>query len=154
VGCFGPLKTAYRGQVEQLYRGGANTVGKQHFTLLYSRARDTAFTVRNIKSGWSKAGLVPFNPDRALWEIQKPQTGFPGEPVAQTANTTIPCPPLDEPLPTPITSEKLRSLCVKIEEDCHKLEAPSHHQLQKLAHAAERAFADRALLLDENMLLF
>jgi hypothetical protein len=48
----------------------------------------------------------------------------------------------------------LRSLCVKIEEDCHKLEGPSHHQLQKLAHAAERAFADRALLLDESMLLF
>jgi DDE superfamily endonuclease len=32
VGVFGPLKTAYREQVEQLYRGGANTVGKQHFT--------------------------------------------------------------------------------------------------------------------------
>jgi DDE superfamily endonuclease len=79
VGDFGPLKTAYREQVEQLYRGGANTVGKQ---LLYSPARDTAFTVRNIKSGWSKAGLVPFNPDRVLQGIQKPQTGFPGEPVA------------------------------------------------------------------------
>ena len=39
VGVFGPLKTAYREQVEQLYRGGAGTVGKQHFMLLYSRAR-------------------------------------------------------------------------------------------------------------------
>lgn len=74
--------------------------------------------------------------------------------MAQTAIIIIPCPPLDEPLPTPTTSEKLRSLCVKIEEDCYKLERPGHHQLQKLAHAAERAFADRALLFDENMLLF
>jgi hypothetical protein len=37
VGIFGPLEIAYREQVENLYRGGANTVGKQHFTYLYSR---------------------------------------------------------------------------------------------------------------------
>jgi hypothetical protein len=63
IGVFGPLKTAYREQVERWYRGGANTVGKQHFTSLYSRARDVAFTPRNIKSGWSKTGLYPFNPE-------------------------------------------------------------------------------------------
>lgn len=51
VGVFAPLKAAYREQVEKLYRGGANTVGKQHFTLLYSRAREQALTSRNIKSG-------------------------------------------------------------------------------------------------------
>ena len=32
VGVFAPLKVAYRDQVERLYRGGANTVGKEHFT--------------------------------------------------------------------------------------------------------------------------
>lgn len=32
VGVFGPLKTAYRERIEELYRGRANTVGKQHFT--------------------------------------------------------------------------------------------------------------------------
>jgi hypothetical protein len=31
---------------------------------------------------------------------------------------------------------------------------PGKHRLQKLAHAAEKAFTDRALLLDENRLLF
>jgi hypothetical protein len=75
VAVFGPLKAAYRKQVEQLYRGGANMVGKQHFTLLYSRARAMAITPRNIKSGWSKCGLFPFDPDRVLGEIQKPQEG-------------------------------------------------------------------------------
>src|SRR2546421_5138710 len=39
IGVFGPLKVAYRDQVERLYRGGANTVGKEHFTSLYSSAR-------------------------------------------------------------------------------------------------------------------
>jgi hypothetical protein len=42
VAVFGPLKTAYREQVERLFRGGAGTIGKQHFMLLYSRARVTA----------------------------------------------------------------------------------------------------------------
>jgi hypothetical protein len=73
VGVFDQLKTAYREQVEQLYRGGANTVGKQHFTFLYSRARETAFTARNIKSDWSKTGLYPFNPDKVLESIKRPQ---------------------------------------------------------------------------------
>jgi hypothetical protein len=53
-------KTAYREQAERLFRGGANMIGKQHFTLLYDRARTVAFTPRNIKSGWfnSWTGLV------------------------------------------------------------------------------------------------
>jgi hypothetical protein len=50
VGVFGPLQTAYREQVEQLYRGVAGVVGKQHFTLLYSHARKAAFTQSNIMS--------------------------------------------------------------------------------------------------------
>jgi hypothetical protein len=69
IGVFGPLKAAYRDQVERLYRGGANTVGKDHFTSLYSPVRDKVLTSRNIKAGWIKAGLVPFNPGRVLRDI-------------------------------------------------------------------------------------
>jgi hypothetical protein len=72
VGVFGPLKAAYREQVERLYRGRANTVGKQHFISLYSRAREQVLTSRNIKSGWLKTGLYPFSLDRVFKDIQKP----------------------------------------------------------------------------------
>jgi hypothetical protein len=48
-------------------------IRKQHFTLLYERARQKAFTLRNIRSGWTKAGLFPFNPERVLSDIPKPQ---------------------------------------------------------------------------------
>ena len=51
VGVFGPLKTSYREHVEGLYRGGAKTIGKQNFTLVYDQARHTALTPHNIKSG-------------------------------------------------------------------------------------------------------
>jgi DDE superfamily endonuclease len=40
IGVFGPLKAAYRDEAEQFYRRGANTVGKEHFTALYSAARE------------------------------------------------------------------------------------------------------------------
>ncbi|KAK9244194.1 hypothetical protein V1506DRAFT_507773 [Lipomyces tetrasporus] len=116
---FGPLKAAYRDQVERLYRGGANTVGKEHFTSLYS----PALTPRNIKAGWTKAGLCSFNPDRVLRDIQKP-----------LAELTVP--KADE---------------VK---DAHTLDETSKLRLQKLANAAQVSFADCALLLDENRLLF
>ncbi|KAF4631691.1 hypothetical protein G7Y89_g6442 [Cudoniella acicularis] len=36
VGVFVSLKEAYRDEADRLFRGGANTVGKQHFTSLYS----------------------------------------------------------------------------------------------------------------------
>jgi hypothetical protein len=72
VGVFAPLKAAYRDEVERLYRGGANTIGKEHFTYLYSPAREKALTPRNIRAGWNRAGLFPFNSDKVLRNIQKP----------------------------------------------------------------------------------
>jgi hypothetical protein len=151
VGVFGPLKTAYREQVEQLYRGGANTIGKQHFTLLYSRARAVAITPRNIKSSWSKSGLFPFNPDRVLREIQKPQEGD-FSPRTDTIPESNPL--CGETLQTPTTSNTLSLLRSKIEQDIDGLDGLSRFRLQKLSNAAEKAFAERSLLLDDNRLLF
>ena len=72
VGIFGPLKKAYREQVDQLYRGGRqhNRQAALHSSLQPCTCR---ITPRNIKAGWSKCGLFPFNPDRVLGEIQKHQ---------------------------------------------------------------------------------
>ena len=51
VGLFAPLKTAYRDEVERLYRGGLDTVGKEHFTFLYEPARERTITKRK-HHGW------------------------------------------------------------------------------------------------------
>src|SRR5271170_5409012 len=69
VGISGPLRDAYHEQVERLYRGGSNMIGKQHFTLFYDRAHCKAFSSRTITSTWSKSGLLPFNPERMLKDI-------------------------------------------------------------------------------------
>lgn len=54
---------------------------------------------------------------------------------------------------TPITSEGLSKLCIHIDQDIAG-DYPSKAGLKKLVYAAEKAFADRSLLLDENRLLF
>ena len=71
---FARLKEAYRDEANKLLRGGANIVGKQHFTSLYSPAREKAFTKRNITAIWAACGLFPFNPDRVLKKTPKPPT--------------------------------------------------------------------------------
>jgi hypothetical protein len=150
VGVFGPLKAAYREEVERLYRGGAETVGKEHFTSLYSPARERSLTHRNILAGWAKAGLHPLNPDRVLRDIQKPLAEVY---VSQEGKAKVEsCP--QEVLQTPVTSEALTSLRNLIEQDTHMLDEPSKQRLQKLANAAQNSFAERALLFDENQLLF
>jgi hypothetical protein len=66
MGVFGPLKEAYRDQVDRLFQGGANTIGKEHFTSVYSPARARAFTKRNITSAWAACGLFPLNVSRGV----------------------------------------------------------------------------------------
>jgi hypothetical protein len=63
---------AYREQAERLERGGVNTIGKEHFTSLYSPAREKAFTPKNIIASFAASGLFPFNPDRVLRSMLKP----------------------------------------------------------------------------------
>jgi hypothetical protein len=158
VGPFSPLKIAYREQVERLYRGGANHIGKLHFTLLYDRARQKAFTTRNIRSGWKKTGLNPWNPNIVLDTIQRPQTDV------QVQSSTVEkvvmhhrFHTIQHVIETPKTSDNLISLRKDLEACIFKggiLNTPSKVRISKIANAAENAFADRTLLLDDNQLLF
>jgi hypothetical protein len=133
VGVFGPLKAAYREDVERLYRGGASTIGKQHFTSLYYPARQKTLTSRNIKAGWLKAGLRPLNPDRVVNTIQKPLT----EDIPKQGEVNAELCSQSEVLQTPVTAEALTSLRSLIEQDTHMLENPSKWRLQKLVNAAQ-----------------
>jgi hypothetical protein len=149
VSVFGPLKIAYREKVEHLERRGANAVNKEHFVLLYRRARDAALTARNIRSGWSKAGLFPFNPSRVLEGMSAPIEG----PAAQPP--PLGAPQMQEPLSsqtltTPTTTEGVHDLHRIIEEKLGANSTTRDPCLEKLLHATEKAFADRSLFLDEN----
>lgn len=92
---FGRLKAAYREQVNQLERGGVDTISKEHFTSLYTAMRGPKLLLR----GTSRPGLVPFHFGKVL-------KSMPMLPAALTIATSDPvtlCP--QEPvLPTPVTA--------------------------------------------------
>jgi hypothetical protein len=68
-----------------------------------------------------------------------------------------PCDFLHPQLKTPTIAENLLSLCKRIEESIahsKEINGPYKRNIQKLANAAENAFTNQAILLDENLLLF
>jgi hypothetical protein len=155
VGVFAPLKAAYRDEAERLFQGGANTVGKQHFTSLYSPAREKAFTKRNITKAWAACGLFPLNPDRVLRVTPKPpaQSTVADEiRVGSCHQDEVPQTPV-----TPVSAEGLASLHNLIRQDAHTLNGTSIQRLerhvQKLVDAAQISFAERALLYDQKQML-
>jgi hypothetical protein len=148
---FALLKAAYRDQVERLERGGIGTIGKQHFTYLYSPARERAFTKRNILAGWKASGLYPFNPDKILTDIPKPAAKPTAtEPTIPTLRTCEINPCLQgEVIRTLVTLGALTSLHNLITEDTYAEDKISKQRLQrhiqKFANAAQTYFAERAL---------
>jgi hypothetical protein len=153
VGVFIPLKATYQAQVKQLNRGGANTIGKPHFTYLYDQAQQAALTRRNIQSSWAKTGLVPFDPNQVvLRRVQKSRpeihiateiTATPHGPISDGKTVTTP----------PVKLHGFTTLCKQVAADVRTLDPGTQDPMQKLNHTAERAMAERALLLDKNRLL-
>lgn len=156
ISLFGPLKSAYRDQAERLDRGGVGTIGKEHFTCLYSPARKAALTARNIRAGWTKAGLFPFDPARVLRDLPKPveqqAPAAVGREVSRGSAQSVP--------PTPVTPRSVSavaSLHDLIRQDTHSTDEESKQRLQKcvqkLANASKLCFAERGLLQERNKFL-
>lgn len=154
---FARLKEAYRDEADKLLRGGANTVGKQHFTSLYSPAREKAFTKRNITAAWAACGLFPFNPDRVLKKTPKPptQSTVPRADEIQVGSShedEVPQTPV-----TPVSAKGLASLYNLIKQDALMLNEKSipriQRHVQKLTNAAQIFLADGALLNDQVQML-
>ena len=157
VGVFAPLKEAYQDQVDRLFRGGTNTIGKEHFTSVYSPARERAFTKKNITSAWAACGLFPFNPDRVLRKTPKPP---PLLTVSRADDMEVGLCPQDEvpqtPV-TPVTADAVMSLHNLIKQSTYTLNEKSvprlQRYIQKLANASQTSIAYRALLEERNSLM-
>lgn len=153
VAVFAPLKEAYRQLAEQLEQGGINTIGKEHFTYLFSPARERAFTPKNSKAGFAATGLFPFNPDRVLRGIPKPPAELTISRVKQMnvgphPQDTVPQTPV-----TPVSAEGLLSLQnLIIKHDAHALDETSkqnlQRHLQKFTKAAQSSLAKGVLQQD------
>lgn len=70
VGCFSPLKAAYRRLVAENVRLGINHVDKPKFLSIYKQARIEALSTDNIRSGFMATGLVPLDSEQVLSRLQ------------------------------------------------------------------------------------
>ena len=69
IGCFSVLKRSYGHLVEQQMRMGINHIDKLDFLTAYPQARDEAFRPTIVQNAFAAAGLVPYNPDRVLSQL-------------------------------------------------------------------------------------
>lgn len=96
VGCFSPLKRAYRRQAEDSMRNQINHITKPEFLPCFKRAYNAAIIPSNIQGGFRGAGLVPFDPQRVISSLDvKLRTPSPPLPVnnelwqSQTPSNTL-----------------------------------------------------------------
>jgi hypothetical protein len=69
VGCFGPLKTAFSKQNQDLIRNHIFHVRKVDFLATFHTAFQASFTQQNIKAGFKGSGLHPFDPEAVLSQL-------------------------------------------------------------------------------------
>lgn len=155
ISVFGPLKAAYRDQVERLERGCVGAIGKEHFTYLYSPARNQALTSRNIRAGWVKAGLFPFNPDKVLSDIPKPLTKLTAPKTNEVKVGSYTQDQVPQTPATPVSAEALTSLfnIIKQVPNDETNRQYKERLQQKLIDATQLSFAERALLQEHNRFL-
>jgi hypothetical protein len=138
---FALLKAAYCDQVNRLEQGGVNTISKEHFTSLYSPARERAFISKNIKASFATSGLFPFNPDRVLRSMPAP----PAEPAIPSADKVRVGSYRQDVEPrtpvTPVLAETFMSLQnLIIHRDAHALDEISKQNLARYLQICTKAF--------------
>jgi hypothetical protein len=81
VGCFAPLKQAYKDEIRVLANCFINHIDKKAFLDAYRKVHERAFSSNNIRSSFRATGLVPDNPEVVLSKLEvKPRTPTPPAP--------------------------------------------------------------------------
>ncbi|KAK6222045.1 transposase [Colletotrichum tabaci] len=69
VGCFSPLKRAYSQEIEVLMRVHITHIAKEDFLPAFYKAYDKAMTTSNIQAGFRATGLVPYDPEHVISQL-------------------------------------------------------------------------------------
>jgi hypothetical protein len=82
VGCFSPLKRAYKKEVGALANSSINRIDKLAFLSAFKAVYQGVFSSNNIKAGFRATGLVPIDPGVVLSKLEiKPRTPSPPLPT-------------------------------------------------------------------------
>jgi hypothetical protein len=140
VGVFSPLKKYYRQEVSKL----RCPVTKNTFPNLLALARERAFSVTNIQSGFRASGIYPYNPSIIIdtLPLASPETvAAPLPPTPVSAHLQAPFDLINFNPPTPTTPRGLNNLYLEA-KSTYTSNSPSIIKLQtiisKFKNAAER----------------
>jgi hypothetical protein len=83
VAVFGPLKRAFTVEADKLTRTGIRRIQKTEWVELYRHARTKAMRPAHVLAAWLGAGLIPYNPQKAIGRV--PASSIPSTPLLQAA---------------------------------------------------------------------
>jgi hypothetical protein len=134
VSLFGPLATYYSQQADDYTRRsmGMSDISKRDFFKNFLPAYYKAFTDVNIRSGWCKTGLEPFNPEQVLNQLKKEEQ----DGSSPSSRHSSSC--LDSP-------RAMRTIRRIVNEAAAHRDAQSQRTIEKLAGAALTLSAELVL---------
>ena len=113
LSCFSVLKRTYSLYIENLLRRHQTYIAKEDFLAGFYDAFQAAMTSDNIRSGFAKAGLVPFDPQNVLGELES-HLLVPTPTVSPLSDTSSLSPPTKTPRNVNEATQRSRYLQRKI----------------------------------------
>ncbi|CAG8971612.1 hypothetical protein HYALB_00008005 [Hymenoscyphus albidus] len=150
VGCFRALKRSYGAELEKLMRLHITYVSKEDFLSTFYTAFRTTMTESNIRGGFRGSGLVPYDPDSVISQLDiRPRT--PSRPSTSTSLLAI----WEPKTPNNITEAYSQTSYIQNKVVRHQDSSPTQilYGLDQLAKGAQRAITEVALLRAENATL-
>jgi hypothetical protein len=146
ISCFTVLKRSYGKLVKQKMSLGVNHINKEEFIHLYAQARPEALHERNIKSGFSATGLVPYNPERVLSVLHAPiHTPSPQLQLTEATVYTTATPHTVAEL-----DQQVELVKQGIKRRAHSPQSPLDQALSQLIKGCQMAMHNGVLLARQN----
>jgi hypothetical protein len=150
VGCFSPLKTAYGKQIEGMMRASITHITKEDFLPAFCMAFQAAITPENTQGGSRGAGLVPFDPEKVISQLDiRLKTPTPSNSRPSSAHTWV------SKTPNNPTEASLQSTLIKNRIAQHQNSSPTEilRAVDIFAKGTSKVMHQLALLRAENQSL-
>lgn len=145
VSCFAPLKKAYSRQIESKMRLSNNHITKVEFLPAFHIAHQQAMTAETILAGFAATGLVPFNPERVIQNLDTVIQSTPSPSKGSQSSWES---------KTPKTFPKIKKQAALIQKERRKQRrssaSPSDQHFTRLLKGFKTAVHDRAILMAKN----
>jgi len=149
VGCFRALKRSYGAEIEKLMKLHISHISKEDFLIAFYTAFFASMTESNIKGGFWGSGLVPYDLDYVISQLDV-RIRTPSRPSTATS-----LPPWEPKTPNNAIEAYSQTSYIHEKVVRHQDSSPTHilSSLSQLAKGAELAIHEVALLRAENIAL-